>query len=398
MIWTVVFVVKNSHPSSKFFFFLDNKKKMITSSEINETFQYLSHLRDELHDLQSRNSSTSTRKKCLKLYAKICKFRSYIDESMYQCKSCKYRDILNELFYQINLLEEQQRSLCQNYGPNNLSFGSRFGNIDEFLRCLKSSPAPCDDIVEIGRGGYGIVYYMKNNPYTAYKTSPDENVCSTWKKEFLIHQEIQRELSRCDLSHLSFISFVFAVNYDDGMRNGSRLYPCAFSMNRVIPYPIPLPVGIEHLQGEVAIHPIFGENRTRYTAGRGYYVGYNILLEIFGKEKIKKMVSDLTTAIALIHYCAKFDAYDYECYLGENEVLHICDLNLFEPIKFENSSKHVTLESRNKMVSSLNSVSYLPIYEDHELYNLFRDTYLTVARSFDNEENAIEVIENLDVY
>ena len=49
------------------------------------------------------------------------------------------------------------------------------GAIDDFIFNLKSK----NNIVEIGRGGFGIVYLDKTQPDSVFKISTKENTCRT---------------------------------------------------------------------------------------------------------------------------------------------------------------------------------------------------------------------------
>lgn len=236
----------------------------------------------------------------------------------------------------------------------------------------------------IGRGGYGEIYYYKNNPNMVFKMSYNE--CNILNKEF----------------KMLFSAYNAYIDYTKNKKNlRNRIHilrpnnwrivnsNCIFRMSRIFP-----PDGDERY----VWHPYLGDDiedklyKTELHI-RGKQIGLNTISKYI---PLKRASRDSGILIGIVHYGAKLDGFDTELSLGIVKNYSIKKVQLFL-IDFDKVSSWSELEDDElieNMVSSLEDVPYYP-GPSSKYFNDFKSGYLSVARYYGYEKLATTVLNDL---
>ncbi len=127
--------------------------------------------------------------------------------------------------------------------------------------------------------------------------------------------------------------------------------------------------------------------------GRGEFIGLEEIKQFVSPKDMKIAVLELGILMGLIHFHGNNDAYDVELFLGKEEKskkcrFYLADFDLSENVKSYDES------TVNRLTWSLDAVPYFPRDSvDHELFEIFREGYLSVAPS---EELVNKIFEYYD--
>jgi hypothetical protein len=255
------------------------------------------------------------------------------------------------------------------------------GNILNFKTNLTNN-VHANAIVEIGRGGGGIVYVDNSQPNIVFKVSKKENICRTWNNEKNIYDKLGRHQMDTDLC-----KFIKMLSFEN---NGNS---CFLELSRVFN---PIDTAAPY-----AIHPQFGKTSINIARkGRGLFLGIKELIEngIFTEESITDYVKDLAISISRLHYIGQNDGFDIEVFVGVEPdatrssrnrcplctpTLFIGDFDLSEMIVEYNDY------TIGRMVWCLYTVPYFP--RKGVLLDVFSKYYIESATG--HEEIAAQVIE-----
>ena len=259
----------------------------------------------------------------------------------------------------------EKRITRKNRKLNNNQVG---GNIEDFKNNMLSNNT---SIVEIGRGGGGIVYVDNTQPEFVFKISKKGNVCRTWNNEKKIYDELS--IHEIDTVNCEFIKMFSFEN------NGES---CFLELSRVFN---PL-----NREANYTIHPQFGKSSFNASyKGRGLFLGIKELFEynIFTPDNLNEYIKDLAIAISNLHYVGKNDGFDIEVFVGSEKnknKLFIGDFDLTEMIQEYND---YTID---RLVWSLYAVPYFP--RKDELLDVFSDNYILQAKKNNKDDIAKQVI------
>jgi hypothetical protein len=225
------------------------------------------------------------------------------------------------------------------------------------------------NIVDIGRGGLGIVYLDKKQPNSVFKVSKRTQTCREWGKEHEIYKHINSFNINTKLCKI--------LKMKDYLSTDNI---CAIELTRAYN-----PRGEDHYY---AIHPQFQLDDLDYkNKDRGVFLGINNLLaeNIFTKDNIKDYIKDLGIIMSRLHYKVKNDGYDIELFVSkknEKVTIYIADFDL---------SDIYTEPDIDRLHWSLENVPYFPI--EGPLYDIFKNAYLKEAKKYNMEDIAKKVFE-----
>jgi hypothetical protein len=244
----------------------------------------------------------------------------------------------------------------------------RGGSISDFI---KNKNNGSEEIIELGRGGAGIVYLDKSQPNLVFKVSKSNDTCRIWGKEAKIYNTLNSfniDTNLCKI--LKMTDFIQDDEY------------CCLELHRAFN-----PLGNDVYY---TIHPHFQYKELDYaTKGRGRFLGIQNLknLGIFNDDNIIDYIIDLSILLARLHYKVKNDGYDLELFLSkENDkiIIYIADFDLSE---FYTIINNTIIE---RLAWSLEAVPYFPI--EGELYEIFSKNYINEAEKYDMKHIAEEVL------
>ena len=272
-------------------------------------------------------------------------------------KNGKKTRISEEEYYKVSKIKTKNTKKNKDYMIG--------GVIDNFIFNLKSK----NNIVEIGRGGFGIVYLDKTQPDSVFKISTKENTCRTWVYE----SEIYKNLAKFDIdSNLCKI-----IKMKDYISTKDM---CVMELTRAYN---PLGLDINY-----TIQPQF--QYTSYShkySTRGLFLGINELIEngIFTEKNIGNYIAELGIIMAKLHYKVKNDGYDIELFISkiknEEPIIYIGDFDL------SNFYEEPDIE---RLLWSLEAVPYFPI--EGPLYKIFSNNYIKEATIYGMGEIAKKVL------
>ena len=240
-----------------------------------------------------------------------------------------------------------------------------------------------DNLLEIGRGAQGTVYYNKFNNKSVYKISSSLENCRKWDIEVNKYKIINSfDIDTSNIKLLKMKHYLLDETSET----------CILELNRVIN---PLDIDANY-----TIQPLFGEMSKDYMyKGRGYFLGLNNLIEkdILTEDEIILIISQLGIVMSRLHYLVRIDCFDIELFLGiENnkKIVYIGDFDLSNFI-----INNYNEEEKQKILDSLTLVEYFPIYDETpELFDIFSRHYIEEATKLDKEEVAIEIIDRYRDY
>ncbi len=299
-----------------------------------------------------------------------------VDRKFYPLCSHRYENekILLDWLENKWTFEDPLCQICANNDDNDLQ--KTHPSIFNFLQDLEQNK----HIIELGRGGAGIVYRHEPNLKSVFKVSKVKTACRQWGKEFGILQLAQETLIQTvpDFEKkFETVTINFPLDYVSQEKN-----------DRCV---IELP-GIFHPEKEnFMIHPQFGVDDLDYhQKTRGHFLGIKQLKNKYLPDKlIEKYVFELGKVLSYLHFGAKNDGYDLEILLGTTYEdptlkLFIVDFDLTENID-EYSKKTI-----KRMVWALDAVPYFP-ESDNALFIPFKKGYLEIA----NDLGLLEIAEKV---
>lgn len=242
---------------------------------------------------------------------------------------------------------------------------------------------------EIGRGGYGVVYAIKDDNVSCVKTSNKNGThCRKWSNEFL---KIKKMISLLENNH-KYKKF----------KRVKIVIPSEFSEHENICYmKLPRIYRPDKNNNKPTIQAQLGvESINLIHKGRGEFIGLSQIKQYLNTNTnnvdtiLNRVSSELGEIMALIHYIGMNDAYDVELYLGKEHSakllkFYIADFDLTENII------QYDAETINRIAWSLDAVPYFPLESlDKNLYNIFKTAYMSIAESCGKKDIAEKVFEN----
>jgi hypothetical protein len=244
------------------------------------------------------------------------------------------------------------------------------GNIDLF-------EANQDSAIEIGRGGYGIVYLDSNQSNNVFKVSSMEYTCRQWSIESTIYQR----LNNFNID-TEFVKVLKMMDYkNDG-------YKCIMELTRVIN---PLDSNLSY-----TIQPLFGfDSFEKKYLGRGLFLGLTELYNhIFEPNTIQEYIRQLGIVMARLHYYVKNDCYDIELFVSKiNNKIEIF-VGDFDLSIFITDYDNTTI---NRIIWSLNAVEYFP-HPNNILFENFYASYIDEATKYNKQTIAEYVMSEYKKY
>jgi hypothetical protein len=236
------------------------------------------------------------------------------------------------------------------------------GSIENFFFNLESKN---NDIVEIGSGGFGIVYLDKTQPTSVFKVSKKNNTCREWKKESDIYNLLME--TDIDTKLCKIVKMKQFLNTE---------VMCCMELTRAYN-----PIGNDE---DYTIQPQFQYTNLYYKDKvRGLFLGVNdlIKMEIFTKENISNYIKELGIIMARLHYKLKNDGYDIELFIskieGEETNIYIGDFDL---------TQFYEDPDIKRLAWCFRAVPYFPI--EGELYDIFSTNYINEAKKYNMGEIA----------
>jgi hypothetical protein len=273
--------------------------------------------------------------------------------------------------FKINQRKKQLKKI-EKKNPLNQRYIKMGGNIDNFNLRFESKD---NNVVEIGRGGYGIVYLDKQQSESVFKVSKRQNTCREWNNESKIYEKIQT--NNIDTSLCKIIKMKNSLFNDE---------LCIIELTRAYN-----PLGIDKYY---TIHPQFQLTDFNYKYhGRGLFLGINELIEnnIFTNENIKNYIRDLGIIMARLHYKIKNDGYDIELFISKNNeedtIIYIGDFDL---------SQFYETPNIERLSWCFLAMTYFPI--EGELYEIFSKNYIDEANKYQMGEIAEKVLVEYKLY
>lgn len=227
---------------------------------------------------------------------------------------------------------------------------------------------------EIGRGGFGTVYEMKDDPSICVKVShkgPQSQSCRQWSNEYkkisTLATNIEKTHSNA-LKRLKYVRLLTPIKFHENNDSCYMLMPRIYRPDHTdTPQPtIQAQLGVETCK---MVHK-----------GRGEFIGLKEIRSFVQSQQVlEQVVKELGKAMALIHFYGKNDAYDIEVFLGiekHNKTIrfYIADFDLSEEIKTMNP------ETIKRVVWSLDAVPYFPTkHTDPRLFDIFKNAYAKIA-------------------
>lgn len=234
---------------------------------------------------------------------------------------------------------------------------------------------------QIGKGGFGTVYTLKDIPSLCIKKSSKNSTCRIWSDEYKKIKKII-EKTKVFLDKLKIVNIIEPEDFfEDDFGN------CYMILKRIY-----------RPEGKNVIKPtlqsLFGEKDYNETyEGRGQFIGIKQIKEYVSEENLEKAAYELGIAMGLLHFVAKNDAYDIEVLLGKEENSKICRFYIIDFDLSENIEKY-DKNTLDRMVWSLAAVDYFPNKSNKKLLDLFIKGYMEIAAENKiNKEIVMYIIE-----
>jgi len=240
--------------------------------------------------------------------------------------------------------------------------------------------------VIIGRGGFGEVYYYKDNPGIAYKEN--HRRCHDLQKEYKMWNQAYRAFIKYTNSRKNLRKNICIPRPSGWRKSPTNGEKCIFKTARIIP-----------LKGKYTWQAYIGNTddpnldkvvKTNNTI-RGRYVGPNVLAKYFDVEKLAYEAGLL---IGIVHYCAKLNGTDTELVIGKT--VSKKDLQLFL-IDYDQVCPWNPEDPQSKIVRELSwALSAEPYWPTPEspYHQSFRKGYLEVAQTCGYEDLAKKVLQD----
>lgn len=269
---------------------------------------------------------------------------------------------------------------------------------------------------ELGRGGYGTVYAIKDNSKLCVKISNKNGTnCRKWSNEFIkITSMISLLKDNQEYNKIKRVKIVIPSEFLE-YNNNNTCYmklPRIYRPNKDNNKPtIQAQLGVLSLN---LIHKSRGEfigliqikeylnnairtnvnavnnNNTNANANANAAIENNNVDDILNTVCI-----ELGKMMALIHYLGKNDAYDIELYFGKEYNGKILKFYIADFDLTENITKYDT-ETIERIAWSLDAIPFFPLKSvDENLYNIFKNAYSTTASSVSSEPTIIEIVKEV---
>jgi len=235
---------------------------------------------------------------------------------------------------------------------------------------------------EIGRGGYGSVYEIKNDPSICAKVSDKKmNSCRKWSNEFhKINTFMSKISEEPKYKSLKMVRIIKPVEFKETDGKCMMIMPRIYRPDDVRRF------SLTHRKDTYKpSHTIQAQlgipSGKMVFKSRGEFIGLKEIRSYVTEPELKIACYELGMTMALIHTMGKNDAYDIEVYLGREHLsrktrFYIADFDLSEEIHNYNE------ETMERMAWSLEAMPYFPTMEsDPALFQLFKKGYATVANN-----------------
>lgn len=243
--------------------------------------------------------------------------------------------------------------------------------------------AKVSEKIIIGRGGYGEIFYKKDNPNIVYKLSYE--TCNILDREYKTLSSAYSAYITYTKTRKSLRSRIHILHPSNWKKSDNKY--CIFQMSRIYP-----PSGQRYVW-----HPHFGSDD--HSLNKLYQTHLHTRGVQVGLQKIKQYLpldrafKDAGILIGIVHYGAKLDAFDTELTLGRVKNHNSNTIQLFL-IDFDEVSRWKELTDKQlleNMISSLEAVPYYP-NPSSKYFPEFSDGYLSVAKYYGYEKLAQKVL------
>lgn len=227
----------------------------------------------------------------------------------------------------------------------------------------------------LGKGGFGEVYALRDDPAKCIKITSKKSNCREWKNEFDTIQKIHAKIgAKATSMKMTRILEPITFQETDDI--------CMMLMPRIY-----RPEGddVEH-----TYQVFLGKaSEDRIVKGRGHIIGVKQVLEFISQDDLEVAVRELGVLMALIHHVAKQNAYDVELLMGleynkKKIRFYIADFDMSKPITDFGED---TIED---IAWSIEAVPYFPL-PGNPLFRYFEEGY----RSVRNDQVVDDIFEQL---
>lgn len=220
---------------------------------------------------------------------------------------------------------------------------------------------------EIGRGGFGIVYTMKDDPSMCIKVSNKSKgtvSCRQWSNEFKkITSFVEKIETNPEYKKLKMVRVIRPLEFVETEKDCYMVLPRIFR-----------PEGRFSTLPTIQAQLGWKSGRMMHKS-RGEFIGFEELQAYVSKKDLEIVAHELGIMMGLIHFIGKNDAYDVELYFGKEAGakkprFYLADFDLSESIKSYDE------DTISRMTWSLDAVPYFPREDvDPDLYETFRLDY-----------------------
>lgn len=240
---------------------------------------------------------------------------------------------------------------------------------------------------EIGRGGFGTVYELKDDKSKAVKISSKDSGtnCRKWSDEFAKINDI------C-MHKMPKLKYVSILQPDEFIEKEGLCYmilPRIFRHDCKIKN-VTSATSPQSCKNNPTIHPLLGQQEGKMIfKGRGEFIGFKEVSEIVGPQyDLMNVCYELGIMMASIHFIGKNDAYDIEVFLGrkyrdKNLRFYIADFDLSEKVPDDISEDII-----ERLKWSIEAVPYFPNeFVDMKYFEQFKKGYHSVISKLEGYKN-----------
>ena len=234
------------------------------------------------------------------------------------------------------------------------------------------------EIIELGRGAHGIVYYDSENPDVIIKKQNDERGCKEWENEFTGHESVYNEWNGYTTEGPQFLKNAGKfINVTLPIEFSNIGHNCEIKSQRICTP-----------NSDLLFHTIFGREDFDFEVpGMGILKGFNQLKEILGSE-LNDFIKSLGIFIGFLHYCPnlKFTGIDLEyvfarsCGTDDKPIINVLDFG--EAVQ--------TITNIDSILKAMVFIDSYPLDND-----IFWKGYQEIAAFFEMSKSALLVEEQL---